>query len=151
MAQVLPPSSNEKRTLVLAQDALGRLPRISLHHYGEEFGSRMRTPVLVPGVFLLSATIFWQPIEAPDCCPIKTVTDALEEELNGVYTLKTKKDSKPDPKCIDDCVYMRGSEEYCFIEKPGATVVCEVSTLSSTTLVTHFFFHFVILRRSVFC
>ena len=111
----------------------------------------MRTPVLVPGVFLLSATIFWQPIEAPDCCPIKTVTDALEEELNGVYTLKTKKDSKPDPKCIDDCVYMRGSEEYCFIEKPGATVVCEVSTLSSTTLVTHFFFHFVILRRSVFC
>ena len=128
-----------------------RLPRISVHHYGEEFGSRMRTPVLVPGVFLLSATIFWQPIEAPDCCPIKTVTDAFEEELNGVYTLKTKKDSKPDPKCIDDCVYMRDSEEYCFIEKPGATVVCEVSTLYSTTLVTHFFFHFVILRRSVFC
>ena len=111
----------------------------------------MRTPVLVPRVVLLSATIFWQPIEAPDCCPIKTVTDALEEELNGVYTLKTKKDSKPDPKCIDDCVYMRDSEEYCFIEKPGATVVCEVSTLSSTTLVTHSFFHFVILRHFVFC
>ena len=94
------------------------------------FGSRMRTPVLVPGVFLLSAAI-WQQTRAPDCCPTKTVKDASEEDshLNGVYTLKAKMDSKPSPECVDGCVYMRDNQEYCFIEKPGATAVCEVSTL----------------------
>ena len=99
------------------------------------FGSRMRTPVLVPGVFLLSAAI-WQQTLAPDCCPIKTVKDASEEDshLNGVYTLKAKMDSKPSPECVDGCVYMRDNQEYCFIEKPGATAVCEVSTLSFTAL-----------------
>ena len=95
----------------------------------------MRTPVLVPGVFLLSAAI-WQQTLAPDCCPIKTVKDASEEDshLNGVYTLKARLDSKPSPECVDGCVYMRDNEEYCFIEKPGATAVCEVSTLSFTAL-----------------
>ena len=73
--------------------------------------------------------VFWRPILAPDdCCPIKTVRDALGEysKLNGVYTLKTKQDVKPDPLCIDGCIYMRDNEEYCFIDKPGSTVVCEV-------------------------
>ena len=95
----------------------------------------MRTPVLVPGVFLLSAAI-WQQTRAPDCCPTKTVKDASEEDshLNGVYTLKAKMDSKPSPECVDGCVYMRDNQEYCFIEKPGATAVCEVSTLSFTAL-----------------
>ena len=40
---------------------------------------------------------FCCPIKAPDCCQIKTVRDAPEEELNGVYILKTKENSKPDP------------------------------------------------------
>ena len=95
----------------------------------------MRTPVLVPGVFLLSAAILQQ-TRAPDCCPTKTVKDASEEDshLNGVYTLKAKMDSKPSPECVDGCVYMRDNQEYCFIEKPGATAVCEVSTLSFTAL-----------------
>ena len=64
-----------------------------------------------------------------DCCPVKTVRDAHGEDskLNGVYILKTKEDSKPDPLCIDGCVYMRDSEEYCFIDRPGPTAVCEVS------------------------
>ena len=101
----------------------------------QDFGSRMRTPVLVPGVFLFSAAI-WQQTRAPDCCPSKTVKDASEEDshLNGVYTLKAKMDSKPSPECVDGCVYMRDNQEYCFIEKPGATAVCEVSTLSFTAL-----------------
>ena len=65
-----------------------------------------------------------------DCCPMKTVRDALGEDskLNGVYTLKTKENSKRDPKCKDGCVYTRDDKEYCFIDKPGSTVVCEVST-----------------------
>ena len=81
-------------------------------------------------IFLLVAAS-WRPILAPDdCCPMKTVRDVLGEDskLNGVYTLKTKEHSKRDPKCVDQCVYMRDNEEYCFIDKPGeSTVVCEVS------------------------
>ena len=68
---------------------------------------------------------------ANDCCPMKTVRDALGEDskLNGVYTLKTKEDLKPDPICMDGCVYTKDNEEYCFIDKTGTTgtVVCEVS------------------------
>merc|ERR1712226_727855 len=91
-----------------------------------------RTSILVPGVFLLVAAS-WRPTRAEDCCQTKTVRDAPEEvsELNGVYTLKTKEDTKPDPSCMDGCVYLRDNEEYCFVEKPteeGATVVCEAAT-----------------------
>ena len=78
----------------------------------------------------LLLAVFWRPILAPDdCCPIRTVRDALGEDskLNGVYTLKTKEASKPDPICLDGCIYTRDDEEYCFIDKPGSTVVCEVS------------------------
>ena len=66
---------------------------------------------------------------ADDCCPIKTVRDATGEdsELNGVYILKAKEDSKPPPICIDGCVYIKDNGEYCFIDKPGPTAVCEVS------------------------
>ena len=99
----------------------------------QDFGSRMRTPVLVPGVFLLSAAI-WQHTLAPDCCPIQTVKDAEDSHLNGVYTLKAKMDSKPSPECVDGCVYMRDNQEYCFKQKLGGTAVCEVSTLSFTAL-----------------
>ena len=96
----------------------------------------MRASILVPGVFLLLA-VSWQPTTGQttaqeDCCQTKTVRDApaAVSELNGVYTLKAKEDSKPDPNCMDGCVYMRDNEEYCFVSKPpseGATVVCEVS------------------------
>merc|ERR1712226_586965 len=91
-----------------------------------------RTSILVPGVFLLVAAS-WRPTRAEDCCQTKTVRDAPEEvsELNGVYTLKTKEDTKPDPSCMDGCVYLRDNEEYCFVEKPkeeGATVVFEAAT-----------------------
>ena len=89
----------------------------------------MKKPSLLPGVFLLVAALFG-PVSPEDCCLTKTVRDSPEEDskLNGVYTLKTKEDSKPDPKCIDGCVYVRDNQEYCFIEKPGSTqVVCEVS------------------------
>ena len=61
---------------------------------------------------------------------MKTVRDIQGEDskLNGVYTLKTKEDLKPDPRCVDGCVYMKDKEEYCFIDKkgPAGTVVCEV-------------------------
>merc|ERR1719184_667990 len=94
----------------------------------------MRTSILVPGVFLLFATS-WRPTNGQQegCCQTKTVRDApaAVSDLNGVYTLKTKEDSKPDPNCMDGCVYMRDNEEYCFVSKPpseGATVVCEAVT-----------------------
>ena len=66
-----------------------------------------------------------------DCCLTKTVRDAPAEvsELNGVYTLKGKENSRPDPACMDGCVYLRNDEEYCFVAKTveeGATVDCEV-------------------------
>ena len=66
-----------------------------------------------------------------DCCLTKTVRDAPAEvsELNGVYTLKGKENSRPDPACMDGCVYLRDDEEYCFVAKTveeGATVDCEV-------------------------
>ena len=90
----------------------------------------MRTLGLIPGVFLFSA-ICWPPIIAPDCCQTKTVRDApgQDSHLNGVYTLKTKKDSKPDPVCVDGCVYVKGNQEFCFKEQAGvtSTVVCEVA------------------------
>ena len=105
----------------------------SLHRV--DFGSRMRTSILVPGVFLLVAAI-WRPTRAQTqaqegCCQQKTVRDAPAEvsELNGVYTLKADEGSKPDPNCMDGCVYLRDNEEYCFVQKSteeGATVVCEV-------------------------
>ena len=65
---------------------------------------------------------------ADDCCPIKTVKDAPGEDskLNGVYFLKAKEEIKRDALCSDGCVYTRDNEEYCFIDKPGPTVVCEV-------------------------
>ena len=88
-------------------------------------------PLLVPGVFLLLAS-FWRPVSPVDCCLIKTVRDASEDsKLNGVYILKAKEDSKPDPNCMDGCVYLKDNEdeEYCFIEKSGASVVCEVTKL----------------------
>ena len=91
-------------------------------HHARDAKFKVKNVLLVAG--------FWQPILAPDdCCPIKTVTDAPGEDshLNGVYTLKSKEASKPDPKCVDGCVYLRDNKEYCFIDKPGPTVVCEVS------------------------
>ena len=67
---------------------------------------------------------------ATDCCQTKTVRDAREQDshLNGVYTLKTKEDSKPDPICVDGCVYVKDDKEYCFKEQAGAspTISCEV-------------------------
>ena len=102
----------------------------------------MRTSVLLPGVFLLVAAS-WRSTNAQTvqegCCPTKTVRDAPAEvsELNGVYTLKSDEGSKPDPNCMDGCVYLRDNEEYCFVQKSteeGATVVCEVSILSISPL-----------------
>ena len=108
----------------------------------------MRASVLVPGVFILIAASWQQATAQEDCCQTKTVRDApaSASDLNGVYTLKAKEDQKPDPNCMDGCVYMsllvlmlsmlsrcvymRDNEEYCFVSKSpeeGATVVCEVS------------------------
>ena len=101
---------------------------LSLHRSSAGFGVRMRTPLLVPGVFLLLAS-FWRLVSPEDCCLTKTVRDASEDsKLNGVYILKAKEDSKPDPNCMDGCVYLKDNEdkEYCFIEKSGASVICEV-------------------------
>ena len=90
----------------------------------------MRTLGGVPGIFLLFA-IFLRPIKASDCCQTKTVRDAPKPDsrVNGVYTLKTELDSKPDPICIDACVYVKDNQEYCFREEAGATptVDCEVA------------------------
>ena len=93
----------------------------------------MRKSILVPAVALLVAAS-WRPTraQADDCCQTKTVRDAPASvsELNGVYTLKADEGSKPDPSCMDGCVYLRNNEEYCFVQKSieeGATVVCEVS------------------------
>ena len=84
--------------------------------------------------FLLVVLLFaasFQPITAPECCRTRTLRDAHDEDsdLNGVYTLKTEMDSKPDPICIDACVYVKDNQEYCFREEAGATptVDCEVA------------------------
>ena len=78
------------------------------------------------GCFLIATS--WRQIKATDCCLTKTVRDAPEEDLNGVFTLKTKEDLKPDPICVDGCVYAKDNKEYCFKEQAGAapTISCEV-------------------------
>ena len=92
-----------------------------------DLGSRMRRSLLV--ILLFEAT--FHPITAPECCPTKTLRNAPAEDsdLNGVYILKTKMDSKPDAVCVDHCVYVKDNKEYCFKEQAGATptVVCEVA------------------------
>lgn len=92
-----------------------------------DLGSRMRRSLLV--ILLFEAT--FHPITAPECCPTKTLRNAPAEDsdLNGVYILKTKMDSKPDAVCVDTCVYVKDNKEYCFKEQEGATptVVCEVA------------------------
>ena len=126
----LPPFQTiKKQSIPLILFKLSNLPPLSLHRSSAGFGFRMRTPLLVPGVFLLLAS-FCRPVSPEDCCLTKTVRDASEDsKLNGVYILKAKEDSKPDPNCMDGCVYLKDNEdeEYCFIEKSGATVVCEVT------------------------
>ena len=85
---------------------------------------------------LLLVSACGQLLEAiEDCCLTKTVRDAPAEfsELNGVYTLKGKENSRPDPACMNSCVYLKDNEEYCFASKTleeGATVDCEVSLRS---------------------
>ena len=40
-------------------------------------------------------------------------------EFDGnTYTLLMEKDDKPDPKCIDGCVYTMGGKNFCFAEHP---------------------------------
>ena len=77
-----------------------------------------------------------------DCCPMKTVRDASGEDskLNGVYILKTKEDTKPDPVCVDGCIYVKENREYCFKEEAGATptVVCEVEINIFSSLSTFY-------------
>ena len=93
----------------------------------------MRRSLLV--ILLFEAT--FHPITAPECCPTKTLKNAPDEDsdLNGVYILKTKMDSKPDAVCVDTCVYVKNNKEYCFKEQEGETptVVCEVAK----NIITH--------------
>ena len=105
-----------------------------------DLGSRMRRSLLV--ILLFEAT--FHPITAPECCPTKTLRNAPAEDsdLNGVYILKTKMDSKPDAVCVDTCVYVKDNKEYCFKEQEGATptVVCEVAK----NIITHLWAHLIL-------
>ena len=77
---------------------------------------------------------------AKECCDTKIVENAPNENLNGVFTLKSA-GMKRAALCMDGCVYVRDGEEFCFIEKPiaeSAEVECKVGILTESSE-THVF------------
>merc|ERR1719483_418605 len=72
------------------------------------------------------------------CCQLKTVTDAPDPSLNGQFTLQESLEDKPDPFCLDGCIYTKqgGEDNYCFRQVPladAAKVSPEECEASSTT------------------
>ena len=68
------------------------------------------------------------------CCPLLNVTD---DGFAGVYEYKKKEGNKPEPRCINGCIYKKvgvtpsanDEDEYCFEESTngGFDTKCEVS------------------------
>merc|ERR1719341_2210131 len=75
--------------------------------------------VTLVGLLPVSANASLAP-EGHGCCLTVLVQDAEGsfESLNGEYQLKVDELDKPDPNCVDSCVYTRRDdpkmEEYCF-------------------------------------
>merc|ERR1719430_2876869 len=74
------------------------------------------------------------------CCHSVTVKEAGPEfaSLNGEYYLEDSNEEKPEPVCIDGCIYKRlgDDDEYCFKENFSAGAKtkpksCPASTSSS--------------------
>ena len=60
------------------------------------------------------------------------------ERLNGEYQLKVDEVDKPDPNCLDGCVYTRSDdpkmEEYCFSQTDEVASVLPTSCPATSTL-----------------
>merc|ERR1719206_1714817 len=88
------------------------------------------------------------PYSCTPCCHTQVVSNA--GELDGVYVLKKDLLNKPDPLCIDGCIYVNEknmTEQFCFrfvSEFEGAEIQCMqmhtstpafyTSTMSTTTI-----------------
>jgi len=72
-------------------------------------------------------------VGAQQCCDVKNVTDhKTDASMNGVYTLKNKTDTLPNPMCKDGCIYTKDNEDYCFMNielAKAPSVGCEKLTL----------------------
>ena len=77
-----------------------------------------------------------QTTPATGCCQVRRVS-GKGAEIDGLYVLGRTEEDKPQPQCVDGCVYVRqeDSYEYCFQEvdlAEGADVACEAPTSSVT-------------------
>ena len=89
----------------------------------------MKSFIILPFLFCLASLTAES---AKECCETKIVENAPNENLNGVFTLKSA-GRKRATICMDGCVYVRDGEEFCFIEKPlaeSAQVECKVCILA---------------------
>ena len=71
---------------------------------------------------------------AESCCKFITV-NVDNDDLNGNYVYKEKKDEKPETVCINGCVYTKEGEiagdEFCFVKDEDLTAdaACPVSLI----------------------
>merc|ERR1711908_59139 len=85
--------------------------------------------VTITGCLPLLADVTLTP-EGHGCCLTVLVQNAegTFANLNGEYRLKVDEVDKPDPNCVDGCVYARSGDsddEYCFARsaEAGASVL----------------------------
>ena len=87
-------------------------------------------------VFLLLLNNQAKQLSKESCCETKTVTGA--GLLDGEYMLNDNLDTKPDPVCLNGCIYTKNGEpenEYCFKSSQYVKTSC-VSNPSSTNIPT---------------
>ena len=64
--------------------------------------------------------------------------EGISESLNGEYQLKVDEVDKPEPNCLDGCVYTRSDdpkmEEYCFSQTDQLASVLPTSCPATSTL-----------------
>merc|ERR1719341_705401 len=95
--------------------------------------------VTLVGLLPVSANASLAP-EGHGCCLTVLVQDAEGsfESLNGEYQLKVDELDKPDPNCLDGCVYTRSDdpkmEEYCFSQTDEVSSVLPSSCPATSTL-----------------
>merc|ERR1719234_2203399 len=98
--------------------------------------------VIIVGLLLLvplcASTSLGQ--DGHGCCLTVPVQDAEGsfESLNGEYQLKVDEVDKPEPNCLDGCVYTRSDdpkmEEYCFSQTDQLASVLPTSCPATSTL-----------------
>merc|ERR1711872_1162392 len=64
-----------------------------------------------------------------NCC-------ATMESGGNTYTLSMERADKPNPDCIDGCVYTMGGENFCFAEQPltagASNGTCQATPIDCT-------------------